>query len=305
MTDSFENLVIEGHKVYAYETIDSTNLEAKRLAAKGASDGTVFTARAQTAGRGRRGRTWESPADANLYFTLLLRPQFASDKASMLTIVMALAVAKGILEGMGESIVAVAQMPQEGVEMARTQADGPARLGIKWPNDIWVDGKKVCGILTELMLAQTAQSGATTASNAVGACVSSAVANAYASIDNVIIGVGVNVERQDFPEELKSTAAALGEFGNVPTKQALLGAILRRFDALYAQFCAAGDLTPFLEEYRALSVNLGQCVRILDPKGEYEAIARDVAPTGELIVELPSGETKRIYAGEVSLRPTK
>lgn len=259
---------MEGHKVYAFETIDSTNLEAKRLAAKGASDGTVVTARAQTAGRGRRGRTWESPADANLYFTLLLRPQFAPDKASMLTIVMALAVAKGI------------NLP---------------RLGIKWPNDIWVDGRKVCGILTELTLAHTAQSSANTATNAG--------ANAYASIDNVIIGVGVNVERQEFPEELKATAAALGEFGTTPTKQALLGAILRQFDALYAQFCAAGDLTPFLEEYRALSVNLGQCVRILDPKGEYEAVARDVAPTGELIVELPDGATKRIYAGEVSLRP--
>ncbi len=268
MTDSFENQVMEGHKVYAFETIDSTNLEAKRLAAKGASDGTVVTARAQTAGRGRRGRTWESPADANLYFTLLLRPQFAPDKASMLTIVMALAVAKGI------------NLPL---------------LGIKWPNDIWIDGRKVCGILTELTLAHTVQSSANTATNAG--------ANAYASIDNVIIGVGVNIERQEFPEELKATAAALGEFGTTPTKQALLGAILRQFDALYAQFCAAGDLTPFLEEYRALSVNLGQCVRILDPKGEYEAIARDVAPTGELIVELPGGATKRIYAGEVSLRP--
>ena len=278
--------------VYAFDTIDSTNLEAKRLAAQGASDGSVITARAQTAGRGRRGRTWESPADANLYFTLLLRPQFTPDKASMLTIVMALAVAKGILETAGGAL-----MPQKGVETALTKADGSARLGIKWPNDIWVDGKKVCGILTEMTLAQTTRNSATTASNGDGA-------NAYASIDNVIIGVGVNVERQDFPEELKATAAALGEFGSTPTKQALLGAILRQFDALYAQFCAAGDLTPFLEEYRTLSVNLGQCVRILDPKGEYEAIARDVAPTGELIVELPSGETKRIYAGEVSLRPT-
>ncbi|MBO4748843.1 MAG: biotin--[acetyl-CoA-carboxylase] ligase [Lachnospiraceae bacterium] len=255
MTANFESYETEGHKVYGYEIIDSTNLEAKRLAAQGEAGGIVVTARAQTAGRGRRGRTWESPADANLYFTLLLRPEFETQKASMLTIVMALAVAKGILEN-------ISNIP----------------LGIKWPNDIWVNGRKVCGILTELTLDKN-------------------------KIDNVIIGVGINVEAQSFPEELRDSAAALGEFGQAPDKATLLSAILRQFDALYAQFCAAGDLTPLMDEYRALSLNLGRSVRILDPKGEYEAVARDVSPTGELIVELPDGETRNVFAGEVSLRP--
>ena len=281
MTANFETYETEGHKVYGCEIIDSTNLEAKRLAAQGEAGGIVVTARAQTAGRGRRGRTWESPADANLYFTLLLRPEFETQKASMLTIVMALAVAKGILETMdGTLIPCDTRATQDDSLAAKTLgAKAPQNvLGIKWPNDIWVDGRKVCGILTELTLDKN-------------------------KIDNVIIGVGINVEAQSFPEELRDSAAALGEFGQAPDKTALLSAILRQFDALYAQFCAAGDLTPFLEEYRALSVNLGQCVRILDPKGEYEAVAKDIAPTGELIVELPGGEIRSVFAGEVSLRP--
>ncbi|MBQ1849904.1 MAG: biotin--[Lachnospiraceae bacterium] len=112
-----------GQSLYYYDVIDSTNLEAKRMAAQGAKDGSVFVADAQTAGRGRRGRSWESPAGANLYFTLLLRPKIAPDKASMMTLVMALAVAQGI---------------------QATVANADPQPGIKWPNDIVLDGRKVC-----------------------------------------------------------------------------------------------------------------------------------------------------------------
>ena len=110
------------------EEIDSTNLEAARLA-DSLPHGTVIVADAQTAGRGRRGRNWVSRKGENLYFSLLLKPEFAPEQASMLTLVMALAVAQGMEQVYGCT-------PQ-----------------IKWPNDIVVNGRKVCGILTEMQMA--------------------------------------------------------------------------------------------------------------------------------------------------------
>ena len=242
-----------GRSLYYYDAIDSTNLQAKRLAEEGAPNGTVVVADQQSAGRGRRGRTWASPAGANLYFTVLLRPKIAPDKASMLTLVMALAVAEGI-----RSI---------------------AIPGIKWPNDIVIDGRKVCGILTEMGL--SAEQG---------------------SIDHLVIGVGVNVAKQEFPKELQGYAVALEEFTCKVNRSELLNAILEQFEGYYEQFCTQADLSSLKNSYDALLVNYGRQVRVLDPKGEYDGIARGIRPTGELIVELPDGETRDVYAGEVSVR---
>lgn len=242
-----------GRSLYYYDAIDSTNLQAKRLAEEGAPNGTVVVADQQSAGRGRRGRTWASPAGANLYFTVLLRPKIAPDKASMLTLVMALAVAEGI-----RSI---------------------AIPGIKWPNDIVIDGRKVCGILTEMSL--SAEQG---------------------SIDHLVIGVGVNVAKQEFPKELQGYAVALEEFTCKVNRSELLNAILEQFEGYYEQFCTQADLSSLKNSYDALLVNYGRQVRVLDPKGEYDGIARGIRPTGELIVELPDGETRDVYAGEVSVR---
>ena len=242
-----------GRSLYYYDAIDSTNLQAKRLAEEGAPNGTVVVADQQSAGRGRRGRTWASPAGANLYFTVLLRPKIAPDKASMLTLVMALAVAEGI-----RSI---------------------AIPGIKWPNDIVIDGRKVCGILTEMSL--SAEQG---------------------SIDHLVIGVGVNVAKQEFPKELQGYAVALEEFTCKVNRSELLNAILEQFEGYYEQFCSQADLSSLKNSYDALLVNYGRQVRVLDPKGEYDGVARGIRPTGELIVELPDGETRDVYAGEVSVR---
>lgn len=115
-----------GRKLVFYESTGSTNIQAKLLAEEGAPSGTLVVAEQQTQGRGRRGRTWASPAGRNLYFTLLLKPEFAPDKASMLTLVMALAVQGAVAEACG------------------------VEAKIKWPNDVVVNGKKVTGILTEM-----------------------------------------------------------------------------------------------------------------------------------------------------------
>ena len=257
-----------GKRLSYFDATDSTNVQAKKLAEEGAPDGTLVVADQQSAGRGRRGRTWASPAGTNLYFTLLLRPRIAPDRASMLTLVMALAVAKGIRE-----------ILEPGEAPGGEHAGKKSSIGIKWPNDIVADGRKVCGILTELSLSVE-----------------------LGSIDYLVIGVGINVGRQEFPEELQGRAIALEEMTAQVNRSELLNAVLTAFEAYYADFLATQDLSRLKEDYDTLLVNLGRQVRVLDPKGEYEGVAKGIRGSGELIVELPDGEVRDVYAGEVSVR---
>ncbi len=246
-----------GQPVCVYETIDSTNAEAVRLAEKGAVHGTVITADTQTAGRGRRGRSWESPAGDNLYFSLLLRPDIAPDKAPMLTLVMAVAAARAI---------------------GRITGQNP---GIKWPNDLVMNKKKVCGILTEMRMLQS-------------------------KIDHVIIGVGINVKDRIFSEELQDKATSLEtvcrDSGKIVSREQLLAMILEEFESLYEAFVTAGNLTPLLDTYNQMLVNKDREVTVLDPQDAYNAVARGITATGELVVELPDGTQKEVFAGEVSVR---
>lgn len=243
-----------GKPVTFYDTIDSTNLRAKLEAESGAGHGTLIVADMQTSGRGRRGRSWNSPAGTNVYFTLLLKPEFAPDKASMLTLVMALAVAEGI--------------------RVTTGID----TGIKWPNDIVADGRKVCGILTEMSVEQD-------------------------YIHYVVIGVGINAGKQEFAPEIAATAADLEEIcGNKIPRATLVAEIMKAFEKYYALFLQNLDLSGLLEAYNAVCVNCGKEVRVLDPKGEYVAFAKGIDPAGELLVETADGNIRAIYAGEVSVR---
>lgn len=238
--------------IYKEET-DSTNLDAARLAEE-MSHGDVIVADAQTAGRGRRGRTWVSRKGENLYFSMLLKPDFAPELASMLTLVMALAVAQGI----------------EAVYGCETQ--------IKWPNDIVVNGRKVCGILTEMQVVPGA-------------------------IKHVIIGVGINVNQMTFAEDGLSFASSLQkETGLSKDRKVLLEEVLQQFERLYPAFCQAGSLQPMLETYEARLANLGKEVRVLDPKEEYQGVAMGINPQGELLVQKADGSVEAVYAGEVSVR---
>ncbi len=251
-----------GRTSYQYDTIDSTNAQAKREAAEGAAHGTLIMAEMQTAGKGRRGRIWESPAGANLYFSLLLRPEFSAEKASMLTLVMALAVANGIKKTIQGCIDC-------------TEHSSPQ---IKWPNDIVIHGKKVCGILTEMSVKHN-------------------------RIDYVVIGVGINVNRQEFSTELAEKATSLeAECGESFLREEVLENILKLFERYYAVFEQQGNLAMLREEYEQMLVNRNREVCILDPKGEYRGIATGITETGELCVELPDGSTTNVYAGEVSVR---
>ena len=235
------------------EEIDSTNLEAGRLADE-IFHGTVLVAERQTAGRGRRGRSWLSESEENLYFSLLLKPTFAPEQASMLTLLMAQAVAEAIDEVCG------------------------CDCRIKWPNDIVLNGKKVCGILTEM------KPGAN-------------------GIQHVIVGVGVNVNQTAFVGEGLLYAGSLrGELGIEVNRDKLLDGILEHFNGLYEAFCQSGSLKPMQEAYEAKLANLGKEVKVLDPKGEYQGIALGINDKGELLVQKADGTVEEVYAGEVSVR---
>lgn len=237
-----------------YERTGSTNEDAMRLAKEGAASGTVIVADFQEAGKGRRGRNWVSPPGSNLYFTLILKPDFAPDKAAMLTLVMALSVAQALEDKTGIS------------------------PGIKWPNDIVINGKKVCGILTEMTLEA-------------------------ASIEAVVIGVGVNVSQTDFPDDLKDSATSLRLEGvQQIERMQLLDCILEYFDKNYKIYLQKLDLSGLREAYEAYLVNCGKEVRVLEPTGEYEGRALGINENGELLVETKESGIQRIYAGEVSVR---
>lgn len=243
-----------GSRVCYFDITDSTNLQVKRLAEQGASHGTLAVADRQTAGRGRRGRQWDSPSGTNLYFTLLLRPQFPPSKASMLTILMAIAVAKALEE--------------TGVEEVK----------IKWPNDVVINGKKICGILTEM--------------SAEPDC-----------IHYVVIGVGINIGRYDFAEELKATATSvINETGKEVKRAEVLKNVLKWFEEIYELFCRTETLKPLIEEYEKRLVNKDREVKVLDPKGEYIAVAKGITENGELVVMDEAGQEQLVYAGEVSVR---
>ncbi len=245
---------MENKKIIYYKQLDSTNTEIARLAAVGATHGTVVVADAQTAGKGRRGRGWESPAGENIYMSILLRPDCVPDKAPMLTLVMAYSVAQALKKW------------------------GFLDVQIKWPNDLILSGKKICGILTEMRLKGM-------------------------EIDYVVVGVGINVNTNEFPKEIKDTATSLYmESGRVIDRENMIESVVSYFDKSYGQFLETMDLSFLKEAYNNMLVNVGKEVRVLEPEYEYTAYAQGINSEGELVVRTVEGEEKRIYAGEVSVR---
>lgn len=243
-----------GKNLYYYEDTDSTNADAMRLGEEGAEHGTLVVANHQNKGRGRRGRVWQSPVGTTISMSFLVKPEIAPGKASMLTLVMALAVAKGIEEACDLS------------------------TAIKWPNDILVNGKKVCGILTEMKAEMD-------------------------YIHGVIIGVGINVNVESFPEELQSMATSLIlEKGRKVSRAEVIERVAENFEEYYEKFMETEDLSLLRDLYEERLISKGKSVKVLDPQGEYTGISKGITDTGELVVETQDGKEQQVYAGEVSVR---
>ncbi len=242
-----------GNPIFCYEKIDSTNLQAKRLAEEGCGNGTLIVAECQEAGRGRRGRSWESPLGTNISMSLLLKPEIEPNYASMITLVTALAVAKAVTKLTGK------------------QAD------IKWPNDIVMNGKKICGILTEMSIQSE-------------------------GIDYIVVGIGINVNTEHFPEELKDIATSVYlETGILLSRVELIQAIWEFFETDYETYLQTQNLQELMQDYNARLVNRNRKVTVLDPNEAFEGYARGITLYGELIVDTEEGQ-KLISSGEVSVR---
>lgn len=241
-----------GQNIYYFAATDSTNTQAKNC--KEALHGSLFVADRQTAGRGRFGRTWESSSDENIYMTLRLKPDISADKAPMLTLVMALSVVQAVEDVTG------------------------MQGHIKWPNDIVVNKKKICGILTEMSVGMT-------------------------GIEYVVIGVGVNVNTKHFPDAIKNTATSLStEGGQKFEREDIIAKILERFEEYYDVFVKTSSLKDLMNVYNAHLINRNKEVRVLEPGQEYNGYALGIDELGQLLVQREDGKIEKIFAGEVSVR---
>lgn len=243
-----------GCEILYFDSIDSTNTKAQELAEKGYPSGTLVVADKQIAGKGRRGRNWESPSGCGVFMTLMLKPDINPNNASMLTLVSALAVAKALADITGKD------------------------AKIKWPNDIVIDGRKVCGILTEM----SAQ---------------------FDYINNIVIGIGINVNNSSFPEEISATASSLRLLsgGKKYRRAEIIEKIMEYFEKYYSIFLETEDLSALVNEYDAMLVNMKKQVKVLDPKEPFEGKAMGITKTGELIVDTWESR-KLVSSGEVSVR---
>ncbi len=242
-----------GQTVIWYPETDSTNIQASRMTAEGVPHGTVVTAMIQNGGKGRRGRVWFSPKDG-LWFSVVLRVQIPVRKAADLTLLASVAVRRAIVR-------------QTGLPIA-----------VKWPNDLLLGQKKVCGILAEI--------------RADGEMLQHAV---------VGVGINTNIPQRDFPEELAEYATSLlAESGQAVSNVDLALAIFSEMELLYKRLAEDGvGFEAVVDEWRAASATLGRYVRIQTPQGLIQGMARDIDASGVLYVETDDGATVPVHSGEV------
>lgn len=250
------NTEVIGRSIKFFDQVDSTNLYAKRIAEGGFLDGSVIIADEQLNGRGRMGRNWVSPKGKGIWMTIMLKPKINPADASKVTLLTACAVCKAIEEVSGLS------------------------TKIKWPNDIVLNGKKLCGILTEMS----------------------------AEIDEInylIIGIGVNVniDLEDFPQELRDFATSMKiEKGDGVVRKELAAAIINNFERYYNGFIKTGSIRDYISEYKERSAILGKEVKVASSTFELQGTVVDISEEGQLQLELQDGSMKEIISGEVSVR---
>lgn len=232
---------------------DSTNAEAKRMIMDGAPHGSVLVAETQTAGRGRFGKSFYSPKNTGLYMSVILRPRGTDiSDAQMITVAAAVVTSQAIERLTG------------------------LRPGIKWVNDLFLGGKKICGILTEAV--SDFESG---------------------QVESIVVGIGINCATADFPEELSDIAGSLGRDGLSRNRLAALIA-----DGLVEVFDHINDKS-IIEEYKSRSIMLGKTITYTRQGTEHTADVLDINDRGNLVVRGASGDIDVISSGEVSIKKWK
>ena len=232
--------------VFYYPSLDSTNNCCKRMLADGKQGTFLVTADRQTAGRGRQGKSFYSPALTGVYFSLVIRPHSSLQNAVTATTAAAVAVCRSI---------------------ERLTDRKPK---IKWVNDVYLDGKKICGILTE------------------------AITNfEEGTVESVIIGIGINIKSDDFPDDVESA----GCLGAGISRSRLIAEVTNELLNI-----AVGDYESFIDYYRSHSLVIGQRIKFIQNGRVTPATAVAIDETGGLEVELENGEHTVLRSGEISIR---
>ena len=242
-----------GKKIIHLAVTDSTNSEIRRQAAKGLEHGLVVIADEQTAGRGRRGHSWVSEKQSGIWMSAMLIPKVPIEKTPMLTLVAAMAVAKAIEEKLGLNAM------------------------IKWPNDIIVNKRKICGILTEMS--------------------TDAEGNRY-----VVLGIGINTNTKEFPPDIEHASSLYKECGKYVDEQALIEELGKQFEYYYDRFVAVQDLSYIIDEYNEHLINAGAQVKVIEADKELIYTAVGIDNEGQLVVKDEYNIERTIFAGEVSVR---
>lgn len=243
-----------GQKQKYFAVTESTNLEAKAAGENGEPNGFVAFADRQLGGKGRLGRPWSSPAGQGIWFSLLLRPNLAPAVAPQLTLATAVGVADG-LRKLG------------------------FQAGIKWPNDIFIDGRKVCGILTEMDADMD-------------------------KINYVVVGIGVNVLNSEFPKELKKVATSLKIEADkakivCPPRNVVAAELLNSLEDAYELLYQEG-FKPIREQWLKNNITVGQKVKVTTVTDETFGRAKSMSDEGYLIIETADGEEKTVVYGDVT-----
>ncbi len=245
--------MVVGQERRYYKEVDSTNTKAKLWAKAGAKTGSLVIADRQTAGRGRNGRDWHSPSGVGIWMSVLLRPEVDVVAIPRLSLVAGLAIVKAV--------------------QAHTGLDAK----IKWPNDVVINGKKVCGVLCEMQ-------------------------GSGGRVDYAVVGVGMNVNTEAFPESLPYASSLYVESGIRYDREVLIEYFCNYFDTYYKAYQKEGKLIDFIEEYKNNCINLNNKVKILEDDRQYEAYATDINDKGHLIVQQDDGTITEVFVGEVSVR---
>ena len=240
--------------IHINETNSTNNYLQSLCSEQKVEELTVVVADFQTSGRGQRGNSWESAPGKNLLFSTVIFPEFLEARRQFLI----------------SQIISLAI--KEELDTYTTD------ISIKWPNDVVVSHKKICGILTEMGV----QDG---------------------KIREVVIGVGLNVNLKEIQDELKDKATSLYlETGKTYDRNRLIGLVMEKFEINYEKFVETCDLSMMLDDYNMLLANKSQPVRVLDKISPYEGVALEIDKDGALLVRVQSGEIRKVCSGEVSVR---
>ncbi|HZB47094.1 MAG TPA: biotin--[acetyl-CoA-carboxylase] ligase [Pyrinomonadaceae bacterium] len=238
--------------ILRFDSLPSTNDEAARQAAAGAPEGLCVVAREQTAGRGRQRRAWLSPRDAGLYVSVVLRPRFEQARWPLVTLAAALAVRDALKEACGLA------------------------TDIKWPNDLLARGRKVCGILAEVVETKAGRA--------------------------AVVGIGVNLDERAFPPELRESATSVAaETGSAPDAEEVLRALTRTLAHRYAELQHHDGAATTLRAWAShSSFAEGKRVRVALAAETFEGHTRGLEPDGALRVETDAGDIRIVRAGDVT-----